>query len=163
SPPRSRAIPPTRWRRSSRACARPMHRCRRATGWAPAPARSRRWAQNSGSRRGHRADNARQEEEMGMSRSNTTDPAVDLQDFRREVRQFVQSTLPAATRDKVGLGLELTKAEIVHWQRCLRERGWLAPHWPVQWRGCGWSPAQRAAFQEELVANHAPEMGGITF
>ncbi|MHA7682569.1 acyl-CoA dehydrogenase family protein [Cupriavidus sp. PET2-C1] len=85
-----------------------------------------------------------------------------MQAFRQEVRAFVASTLPLSVRDKVRLGLELTKDEMMHWQRQLQARGWFVPHWPVAWQGTGWSPAQRAVFQEELVLAHAPESGGIT-
>jgi acyl-CoA dehydrogenase len=83
--------------------------------------------------------------------------------FRAEVRAFVRERLPAEVREKVRLGVELTKDDMLAWERALRERGWLVPHWPVEWGGTGWSPARRAAFQEELVLGHAPEAGGITF
>ena len=86
-----------------------------------------------------------------------------LQAFRLDVRAFVQAELPAETREKVRLGLEISKAEMLDWQARLAARGWLVPHWPQAWQGQGWSPAQRAVFQEEMVAHHAPEMGGITF
>ncbi len=87
----------------------------------------------------------------------------ELASFRAEVRAFVREQLPAAVRDKVRLGRELTKDDMLAWERRLRDRGWLVPHWPREWGGTGWSPAQRAVFQEELVLNHAPEAGGINF
>ncbi|GAA5237031.1 acyl-CoA dehydrogenase [Verticiella sediminum] len=94
-----------------------------------------------------------------MSMRDAQDPGS----FRAEVRAFISEALAETTREKVRLGLEPTRAEIQDWQQRLAERGWLVPHWPEEWRGCGWSPAQRAVFQEEMVANHAPETGGITF
>jgi acyl-CoA dehydrogenase len=45
----------------------------------------------------------------------------------------------------------------------LRDRGWLAPHWPQRWGGTGWPAWKRAVFQDELVLGHAPEVGGLTF
>lgn len=85
-----------------------------------------------------------------------------LETFRQEVRDFVRARLDPATREKVRLGLELSKDEMQAWQQTLSGRGWLAPHWPQEWGGTGWSPSQRAVFQEEMVANHAPEVGGIS-
>ncbi|MDK3023175.1 acyl-CoA dehydrogenase family protein [Cupriavidus taiwanensis] len=86
-----------------------------------------------------------------------------LQAFRSEVREFVARELPHAVREKVRLGLEVSKQELVDWQHRLAARGWLVPHWPAAWQGCDWSPERRAVFQEELVLAHAPESGGITF
>lgn len=100
-----------------------------------------------------------------MSGVGASDPAppVDLASFRAEVRAFVASELPAEVREKVRLGAEINKADHHAWQDRLRARGWVVPAWPTQWGGTGWSPAQRAVFQEELVYGHAPEGNGITF
>ena len=87
----------------------------------------------------------------------------DLQAFRDEVREFVRAQLPARVREKVRLGVELDKFEHLEWLGRLRDRGWLVPNWPQRWGGPGWTPAQRAVFQEELVLGHAPEGAGITF
>jgi alkylation response protein AidB-like acyl-CoA dehydrogenase len=83
--------------------------------------------------------------------------------FRAEIRAFVRDALPEAVREKVRLGIDPSKAEVRVWEAALRDRGWLVPHWPVEWGGTGWSPAQRAVFQEELVLAHAPEYGGLTW
>lgn len=82
--------------------------------------------------------------------------------LRRDVRAFVAEALPPEVRQKVRLGLELCKEEMIDWQRRLAERGWLAPHWPRAWQGQDWTAAQRAILQEELVLAHAPETGGIS-
>ncbi|TPQ33580.1 acyl-CoA dehydrogenase family protein [Cupriavidus pinatubonensis] len=97
-----------------------------------------------------------------MSESITTDSEASLEAFRREVRDFVAQALPETVREKVRLGLEVSKDEMVAWQHRLAERGWLAPHWPRDWQGLGWSAERRAVFQEELVLAHAPETGGIS-
>ncbi|MGD9942321.1 MAG: acyl-CoA dehydrogenase family protein [Burkholderiaceae bacterium] len=86
-----------------------------------------------------------------------------LDAFRAEVRAFVRERLPAQVRDKVRLGIEPAHGDVVAWQRELRERGWLVPHWPQAWGGTGWSAAQRAVFQEELVLGHAPESDVLSF
>lgn len=88
--------------------------------------------------------------------------SVDLDAFRSEVRAFVREALPAGARERVRLGVELDKANRMVWEGRLRDRGWLVPHWPTEWGGTGWSAAQRAIFQDEMVLNHAPEINGIT-
>jgi acyl-CoA dehydrogenase len=88
---------------------------------------------------------------------------ASLEAFRAEVRAFARERLPETLREKVRLGIEPGRADTIAWERALRDRGWLVPHWPVQWGGTGWSQAQRAVLQEELALAHAPEPGGLTF
>ena len=88
--------------------------------------------------------------------------AVDRETFRAQVRDFVREALPAEVREKVRLGVELNKPDMLAWEGKLRDRGWLVPHWPREWGGTGWDPALQAIFKDELVLNHAPEIGGIT-
>jgi alkylation response protein AidB-like acyl-CoA dehydrogenase len=76
--------------------------------------------------------------------------------FRAEVRAFIRSELPPATRAKMVAGEELTKADYVEWQRRLNARGWLAPNWPVQYGGTGWSVVEKHIFDEELALGCAP-------
>ena len=87
---------------------------------------------------------------------------IDREVFRAQVREFVREALPADVREKVRLGVELTKPDMLAWEGRLRDRGWLVPHWPLEWGGTGWDPALQAMFKDELVLNHAPEIGGIT-
>ncbi len=74
-------------------------------------------------------------------------PDIDLSAFRQEVRAFVQRELLEVVREKTRLGLGLPRAELRQWQARLRDRGWLVPHWPVEWGGTGWSAAQLAVFK----------------
>jgi hypothetical protein len=76
--------------------------------------------------------------------------------FREEIRTFVAEKLPADIREKVDLGLPLTKNDAVRWQKLLYERGWIAPNWPVELGGTGWSPTQMYLFDDEMGASGAP-------
>ena len=76
--------------------------------------------------------------------------------FQAEVRQFIGENLPADLRDKVQHGLHLDKEDYVFWQRKLNERGWFAPHWPVELGGVEWRPTQHYIFQNELVEGYSP-------
>ncbi len=81
--------------------------------------------------------------------------------FRAEVRAFLRANIPAETKRKVDLGLPLVKDDYVVWQKILYARGWIAPTWPKEHGGPGWSPIQRYLFDEELAAASSPRL--ITF
>nr|WP_298415030.1 acyl-CoA dehydrogenase family protein [uncultured Halomonas sp.] len=76
--------------------------------------------------------------------------------FREEVRAFLADKLPTDIQRKVRLGQQLSAEEHVRWQNCLSERGWLAPGWPVEHGGTGWSPVEKHIFEEECAAANAP-------
>ncbi len=76
--------------------------------------------------------------------------------FRQEVRNFVEANLPPEIRRKVELGLRLGKDDYVTWQKILHEKGWIAPAWPKEQGGTGWTPVQRYIFEEELALGATP-------
>jgi alkylation response protein AidB-like acyl-CoA dehydrogenase len=77
--------------------------------------------------------------------------------FRAEVRNFLAGALPDDLRRKMTERRHLGKEDIVRWQRIMNARGWAVTHWPVEWGGQDWTPAQRYIFQEEMALAHAPE------
>jgi alkylation response protein AidB-like acyl-CoA dehydrogenase len=78
--------------------------------------------------------------------------------FRDEVRAFIKEALPPALANKVKSGKHLKKEDFVTWQNALNARGWLAPHWPVEHGGTGWTPVQKHIFEEECVAAGSPRI-----
>jgi alkylation response protein AidB-like acyl-CoA dehydrogenase len=76
--------------------------------------------------------------------------------FREEVRDFLEANLPADIRANVEAGKHLGKEDHVRWQRILYRKDWMAPGWPVEHGGTGWTPLQRAIFETELGAVPAP-------
>lgn len=78
--------------------------------------------------------------------------------FRAEVRAFVAAELPDDVRRKVRLGRHLEREDYARWYRLLHARGWVAPHWPVEHGGTGWTPLQRLLFDEEILLGGAPRM-----
>ena len=78
--------------------------------------------------------------------------------FRAEVREFLASHYPADIRRKVELGLALSKDDYVQFQRLLYLQGWIAPSWPVEFGGCGWSATRRYIFEDELAAADTPRI-----
>ncbi|WP_255953547.1 acyl-CoA dehydrogenase family protein [Streptomyces odontomachi] len=81
----------------------------------------------------------------------------DLEAFRAEVRDFLAARLPEQLRAKVLGHLPLDRADILRWHAILHEHGWLAPNWPVEHGGTGWSVEQQYAFDEECCIAGAPE------
>jgi alkylation response protein AidB-like acyl-CoA dehydrogenase len=76
--------------------------------------------------------------------------------FRDEVRQFIDANLPADVRDRVEQGKHLPKEDHVVWQKILHRKGWMAPGWPVEHGGTGWSLLKRFLFEHELGAAPTP-------
>ena len=76
--------------------------------------------------------------------------------FRKEVRAFIADKLPPEIRRKVETGVKLAKEDFVRWQNILNDKGWVAPSWPKEYGGTGWSPMQRHIFDEELAAGSTP-------
>jgi acyl-CoA dehydrogenase len=85
--------------------------------------------------------------------------------FLAEVRAFLDRALTPdlrqACRDTLGVHAEIEACRI--WHRRLYEQGWIAPAWPVEWGGPGWTPRQRFLFDRECAGNDAPTLfaGGI--
>jgi alkylation response protein AidB-like acyl-CoA dehydrogenase len=70
--------------------------------------------------------------------------------FRDEVRAWLAANLPADLREKVASYSHLSKDDLLRWHRILAKKGWVAPAWPKEWGGTGWSLVQRYIFEEEL-------------
>ena len=66
--------------------------------------------------------------------------------FRDEVRSWLAANLPQELKDKA----HYSKEELMRWHRILAAKGWVAPAWPKDWGGTGWSAVQRYIYEEEL-------------
>jgi alkylation response protein AidB-like acyl-CoA dehydrogenase len=82
--------------------------------------------------------------------------------FRREVRGWLDSNLPAAWRQdgKGGYRDEEDTERQREWQRKLHEGGWLKLGWPTEAGGRGASPVMQAIYQEEMARAGAPGILG---
>ena len=69
--------------------------------------------------------------------------------FRDDVRSWLTDNLPDELRDKVVHYEELTKDDLLRWQKITAARGWGAPDWPEEWGGTNWTIVQRHIFEEE--------------
>ncbi|MDX2234260.1 MAG: acyl-CoA dehydrogenase family protein [Hyphomonadaceae bacterium] len=68
--------------------------------------------------------------------------------FRDEVRAFIKDNYPAHLRD-IESRDQMRKEDFLTWHRILAKKGWVAPAWPVEYGGTGWTSTQRYIFAEE--------------
>ena len=80
--------------------------------------------------------------------------------FRDEVRAFFDEKLTADMREASDLTSGVfAEFEISHrWHKTLHEKGWVAPAWPVEHGGTGWTPIQRYIYDSEAGAAGAPRL-----
>ncbi|HCD16093.1 MAG TPA: pimeloyl-CoA dehydrogenase large subunit, partial [Rhodobiaceae bacterium] len=67
--------------------------------------------------------------------------------FREEVQSFIEENYPK----NLG-GMErsdMTKDDLLAWHKILHSKGWVAPSWPTEFGGTGWTVTQRYIFNEE--------------
>src|SRR5690606_15611383 len=80
--------------------------------------------------------------------------------FRDEVRSLIERGLPERYRrsgevnrwqsDRASEDPE-ARAAALEWSRVLGEKGWIAPHWPVEYGGAGMTPMEQFIFNEEMA------------
>jgi hypothetical protein len=68
--------------------------------------------------------------------------------FRQDVRRFIAENYPQEMRVP-NPETDLTKEQMLLWHRILYGKGWIAPLWPKEYGGPGWSILQRFIFEQE--------------
>jgi len=77
--------------------------------------------------------------------------------FRLEVRDFLKHNLPPHLKRRAYYGAHgLGRPTMIEWAKILSKRGWVAPNWPKEYGGPGWTAMQRHIFDEECWAGDAP-------
>ena len=75
--------------------------------------------------------------------------------FREEVQNFFDTQftpeVEANMRAKGATGM-------IDWQKILYEKGWVAPNWPVEHGGTGWSATQKYIFETERSLRGIPDV-----
>ncbi|MEZ5557736.1 MAG: acyl-CoA dehydrogenase family protein [Pseudomonadales bacterium] len=79
-------------------------------------------------------------------------------DFQAEVRAFLQAELTPELKAAAAAGMSMPRELNARWHRTLFERGWIAPNWPVEYGGTGWTATQKHLFEEEAAAAGAPRI-----
>ena len=80
--------------------------------------------------------------------------------FRSQVRRFLDDKFTPDLRDASGRQAGVFAEPQVNrrWHRILYERGWIAPAWPVEHGGAGFSAVQRYVFENELAQAGTPSI-----
>ncbi len=78
------------------------------------------------------------------------------QEFREEIRAFLEDALTDDMRQAALQGFGVDRAVGAAWHRALFERGWIAPGWPVEHGGTGWTLTRQHIFDTELALAGAP-------
>lgn len=78
--------------------------------------------------------------------------------FREEVRDFLATELPDDIRRRWQDGSMIfpDRDDAVRWQKILYGKGWIAPNWPEEHGGPGWTVAQKFIFEVETASAGAP-------
>lgn len=78
------------------------------------------------------------------------------ENFRQEVRAFLQAKLPADLRQRLRSTGFATSEDQRRWQRILHQQGWAAPAWAKAFGGTGWTVGQQMIFADECAQAPAP-------
>lgn len=72
--------------------------------------------------------------------------------FRQEVRDFIAHAYTDDIRAKMARSKHgyIDKASHVKWQKALAKKGWLAPNWPTEYGGPGFTRSQKYIFDVEM-------------
>lgn len=84
--------------------------------------------------------------------------SADEAAFRNEVRNWLEASIPPNLKDKVATYQELSRDDLLTWQKILADKGWVAPSWPIEWGGTDWNAVYRYIFEEECGLAAAPPL-----
>jgi alkylation response protein AidB-like acyl-CoA dehydrogenase len=83
--------------------------------------------------------------------------------FRDEVRAFIAGAYDDDMRARMAQSKNghINKDGQVRWLKRLNEKGWIAPDWPVEHGGAGFTPAQKYIFDMEMALAGAPSTANM--
>ncbi len=83
-----------------------------------------------------------------------------LEAFRGEIRDWLAANLTDELREvsAKSTSVFVDKQHTLKWQAILHKKGWVAPTWPAQYGGTGWSEAERHIFASECALADAPPL-----
>jgi alkylation response protein AidB-like acyl-CoA dehydrogenase len=79
--------------------------------------------------------------------------------FRDEVREFFDKEYDSeVSKSQADNHSSDYKSSIVAWQKKLHAKGWIAPDWPVEYGGTGWSSTQKYIYETERGLAGIPDV-----
>ena len=76
--------------------------------------------------------------------------------FRDSVGSWLAANLPSDLQHKVLNHKRLSREDFVRWHKIVATQGWVAPNWPVEHGGTGWSKVQQHIWEEECARAGTP-------
>ncbi len=83
--------------------------------------------------------------------------------FRDEVRSFIDEAFDDDLRARMAQSKNghVDRAGQIRWMKRLHQRGWIAPDWPVEYGGTGWTDARKYIFNMEVALAGAPSTSNM--
>jgi len=79
--------------------------------------------------------------------------------FRDEVRKFFDDEFDSSLAKNLGDGHgDNYKESIIAWQKKLYKKGWIAPNWPKEYGGTGWTDTQKFIYEAERGLAGVPDV-----
>ena len=79
--------------------------------------------------------------------------------FRDEVRKFFNDEFDSTLATNLGDGHgDNYKEAIIAWQKKLFKKGWIAPNWPKEYGGTGWTDTQKFIYESERGLAGVPDV-----
>ena len=80
--------------------------------------------------------------------------------FRAEVQDFVAEHYTADMRARAAKSMSgyLYREDHLRWQQALHAKGWIAPNWPVEHGGPGWSATRKYIYETEMARAGSPRV-----
>ena len=63
----------------------------------------------------------------------------DLAKFSADVQDFIAKNLTPDLTKAASLGFGISRADGERWHKAVCNQGWIAPDWPVEHGGTGWT------------------------
>ena len=78
--------------------------------------------------------------------------------FKKEVREFINSNLSKELQTKISNGGSANKEETIAWQKALNKKKWFAPGWPKEYGGSEMSVMRKYILDLELSLADTPTL-----
>jgi acyl-CoA dehydrogenase len=84
--------------------------------------------------------------------------ALSEDDFRRTVQDFLEQSFTPELRAQADrqAGVFAQPQLAAAWHQILYRKGWIAPSWPLQYGGTGWTRRQQMIYEEECARVNSP-------
>ena len=80
----------------------------------------------------------------------------DLAKFSADVQEFIAKNLTPDLTKAASLGFGISRADGERWHKAVYNQGWIAPDWPVEHGGTGWTLRQKQIYSNATALAGAP-------